>query len=189
MQATEIEEITSIEKPKQEKHFSLFLLIFVCIASIYAYYALADKDEQTYLAELIARRESGEQLPKGEMHDYCHLLYVLKDSVPLECVCVLDGINWDKPPQNPEKLNGDWEDVTNPNDINRQRFKNKRYPKVEIYFDKAIESEYKGKNAAIRQNHWHRVNPNSKNDKDRYLDIDCNAIHKNNPKSHIFPKK
>lgn len=153
MQIAEIEEITAIEKPKQEKHFSLFLLIFVCIASIYAYYALADKDEQTYLAELIARRESGEQLPKGEMHDYCHLLYVLKDSIPLECVCVLDGINWDKPPQTPEKLNGDWEEVTSERPDRHLFFKHRVYQKIKIRYDFELENG--------REGHWHRYNPNS----------------------------
>lgn len=176
MQIAEIEEITSIEKPKQEKHFSPFLLIFVCIAITCAYYALTDKDEQTYLAELIARRESGEQLPKGEMHDYCHLLYVLKDSIPLECVCVLDGINWDKPPQNPEKLSGDWEEVSTSEQKERtttRTFKHRLY-KFRINFDT------RGKA------HWHRFNPNSVKKSDFYLDKDCKPILKGSKESHIF---
>ena len=102
-----IQSFSETEKPKIPSFFSkigIFIVFFV-VWGIGIYAVLPEpKSQEDQLTDLIVRIESGEDLPSGELRDYCHLMAVLRDSISPKCVCVLDGINWDNPPQNPEKL-------------------------------------------------------------------------------------
>ncbi len=138
------------------------------------------KNQEDQLTDLIARIESGEDLPSGEMRDYCHLMATLRDSISPQCVCLLDDINWDNPPRSPEKLPEVWEEFENPkNQGNRLSFRHKIYTKIKIEFDR-YDSQGREKP------HWHRENPNKKNQKDEYLDFDCNTIRRGAPNSHLY---
>ena len=75
-----------------------------------------------FLLELITKIENGEELPSGELKDYCHLMAVLRDSISPRCVCVLDGINWDNPPKSPEKLPDNWVEFKNLKDEGSRRY-------------------------------------------------------------------
>lgn len=110
-------------------------------------------------------------------------MYVLRDSISPQCVCVLDGINWDNPPRSPEKLPENWEEFKNSKDEGKRRyFKHKIYTKIEIDFDL--------KDSQGREKpHWHRVNPNSRSKKDQYLDKNCNPLKKGNQETHIYTRK
>ncbi len=156
-----------------------FLLILGIGFGIYALFPEPKKDEN-YLLELITRIQGGEELPSGEWKDYCHLMAVLRDSISPQCVCILDGINWNNPPRSPEKLPEGWQEYKNSKDDgNRRFFKQKVYPKIKIDFD-AEDSQGREKP------HWHRQNPNYQSQKDQYLDRDCNIVRRYHPHSHLY---
>jgi hypothetical protein len=107
---------------------------------------------------------------------------MLRNEISPECVCVLDGINWDNPPKSPADLSQDWELIEDEKSVsNRFIFKHKDYPKIRIGFD---EKDKNGK----EKPHWHRENPDLKSKKYRYLDKDGNTVMRNTPNSHIYVK-
>ncbi len=138
------------------------------------------KTDEDRLLDLINRIENGEDLPSGEMRDYCHLMAVLRDSISPKCVCALDGINWDNPPRSPEKLPEVWELIQyEPNNGNRLRFQHKIYTRIVVGFG-ATDSN------GDKRPHWHRENPNKQQKNVQYLDKNCNPIKRGLPDSHIY---
>lgn len=108
---------------------------------------------------------------------------ILRDSISPQCVCVLDGINWDNPPKSPEKLPDGWELIEDDkNNGNRFRFQHKIYTKIKIGFD-AKDSNGNDKP------HWHRENPNKRKKKLQYLDKDCNPLDRHKSETHIYTRK
>ncbi len=155
-----------------------FLLLLGIGFAIYAVFP-EPKSQEDELTDLITRIESGEDLPNGEWKDYCHLMAVLRDSISPQCVCVLDGINWDNPPRSPERLPEVWELIVDERDQgNRFRFKHKTYTRIVIGFD-ATDSK------GDERPHWHRENPNKKKGQE-YLDQDCNPVRSKSNPSHIY---
>ncbi len=173
------------EKSKKPFYFlkkRLFLIgFFVILGMGFGIYSVfpEPQSQEDQLTDLINRIESGEDLPSGEMRDYCHLMAVLRDSISPQCVCVLDGINWDNPPKNPEKLPKVWELIQDePNNGNRLRFQDKTYTKIVVGFD-ATNSN------GDERPHWHRENPNKKKGQE-YLDQHCNTLYAVCIKIHTF---
>jgi hypothetical protein len=183
---------TRLEKPptksqnKGQGNFSLWFygLIFFAIITGAAVMMAQQQSDEEYLAELSSKVEAGEYLASGEMRDYCQLLATLRDSISSECVCILDGINWDNPPRNPALLPDVWQEYKAKEDQgNRRNFKHKLYPKIHIDFD------LKDKNGNERP-HWHRLNPNKGTDKKKqYLDKNCFPVSRHSPESHIYTRK
>ncbi len=175
------------EKPRKSFYFPKigvligFLLILGIGFGIYAVFPETQSQEDQ-LTDLITRIESGEDLPSGEFKDYCHLMAVLRDSISPKCVCALDGINWDNPPKNPERLPEVWEEYRDQRDNGERRyFKHTLYPKIKIDFDA------KDTNGNERP-HWHRENPNPRKGQE-YLDQDCNITFRKSKPSHIYVRQ
>jgi hypothetical protein len=105
----------------------------------------------------------------------------LRNEISPECVCILDGINWDNPPKSPEFLSEDWEFIHDDPSRLRVRFRHKFYPKIVIGFDE--------KNS-LRENrpHWHRENPDNLKEFP-YLDKNGNPVRRGSPNSHIYTRK
>ncbi len=102
-----------------------FLLILLSGTAIF-YAVFNVKSDEEYLAELSARLQAGEYLASGEMKDYCCLTFELRNEISPECVCLLDGINWDNPPKSPEFLSEEWEEYfVKENLIGRRFFRHK----------------------------------------------------------------
>jgi hypothetical protein len=124
--------------------------------------------------------QAGEYLASGEMKDYCRLTYELRNEISPECVCILDGINWDNPPKSSDFLSEDWELLYEEKSLsNRLKYRLKKYPKIIIGFDS------KDRNGNENP-HWHRENPNGK--KFPYLDKYGKPTARNTPHSHIYVK-
>jgi len=177
------------QKPKKNNYFP-FGLVFLIIAIFVAILYNSNSDEE-YLAKLIIKIETKQELSEQEMFDYCHFLYVLRDSISSECVCILDGIDWENPPKNPDFLSEDWKEITHPHQAlysNTRVFVHKKYNKIRISFDKAKIVNQKTK-AYEAKDHWHRFNPNSQKIKyDYYLDFRGANVGKGSDKSHILTK-
>jgi len=176
------------EKPP--KVFSKFGKIILLVSLVlmlgvgFLVFSLIEKPptQEAYLLELIARIENGEELPAGEKRNYCHLMSILRDSISANCVCVLDGINWDNPPKNPDKLPEVWEEFKQPTTGgNRRFFRHKIYIKIVIGFD------VNNSNGEVKP-HWHRENPNAFKGQE-YIDKDCQLTYKKAKKSHIYVRK
>lgn len=174
-------EVFEPNKRPQKPFFIVFVLILGIGFVLYSVFENSKNDED-YLVELITKIESGEELPSGELKDYCHLMAVLRDSISPRCVCVLDGINWDNPPKSPEKLPENWEEYRDSRDIgNRRYFKHKIYSKIKIDFD-LYDSQGR------ERPHWHRENPNKRKGEE-YLDQDCKPILRKSKPSHFYLRK
>jgi hypothetical protein len=88
---------------------------------------------------------------------------------------------WDNLPS-PDKLGPDWKDTTNPKNQtgNYRQFENsKTGDKIE--FDKG----QPGKPGWRGQDHYHRFNPKSTGDNDKYLDSKGNPVPKGSEASHL----
>jgi hypothetical protein len=173
------------KKPVNKDNFRPILFIFALILAFSAaifYAAFETKSDEEYLAELSARLQAGEYLASGEMKDYCRLTYELRNEISPECVCILDGINWDNPPKSPDFLSEDWEFIEDePGNGVRPRFKHKVYPKIVIGFD-SFDSN------GNEKPHWHRENPNPQRLKE-YLDKNGKETARNSKNSHIYLRK
>jgi len=86
-------------------------------------------------------------------------------------------------PKNPFNY-PDWEDISHPKgkENGHYKFRDKKTGE-EIEFDKAkpLESGHK------TNDHYHRFNPNSSGDHDKYLDQNGNPIRKGSEESHLYP--
>ncbi len=106
-------------------------------------------------------------------------------SMPAIPIYESKDIDWQNPPQNPAELGSEWEEITSSKNKtgNYREFKNKENENDIIRFDKGKpgKSGYEGKD------HWHRLNPFSKNRHDKYLDDKGNPVEKGSPESHILP--
>ncbi len=165
-----------------KKGFLIGFLLFLGIGfGIYALFP-DTKSQEDQLTDLITRIEGGEELPSGELKDYCHLMAILRDSISPPCVCILDGINWDNPPKSPERLPDVWEFVENdPNNGHRPRYRHKTYTRIIIGFDLYDTN-------GDEKPHWHRENPNTRKGQE-YLDKDCQVMYRKSKKSHIYTRK
>ncbi len=96
----------------------------------------------------------------------------------------INDIDWGSGsvPASPEELGEDWVETTSSKNQtgNYRRFKNKETGE-EVQYDKGKPGEpgWEGKD------HWHRFNPNSKNNRDLYLDKNGNPVRKGSDPSHI----
>ncbi len=86
-------------------------------------------------------------------------------------------------PTNPEN-DKNWEDISHPKEKNagHTTFRNKKTGE-EIRLDKGT-SEKTGHGA---HDHYHRLNPNSIDRHDEYLDKDFNPVGRNSEESHLYP--
>jgi hypothetical protein len=165
---------------KPKKWAWLAVLLVLMVAGL-IYEIAEEPSNEEKLAELTQKLAQEGGLPLGDYKDYCQLMAVLRDSIPTDCVCVLDGIDWNNPPKSPEELPDEWEEVTDPrNGSGRKEFAHKKYPKIIIGFDA------KDQNGRDRP-HWHRYHP-YRSRKDYYLDIDCNSLNRGHKHSHIYVK-
>lgn len=166
------------------------LAVSALLALFAAVYVPEGKTEEEYLEVLIEKKEAGEFLASGEEKDYCLLMAALKDSIVLDCLPVLEGINWERPPKSPEALGPDWVEITHPEQKkngNRSEFCHKKHPKIKIVFDKGVpDAPGKGLKAYIKQDHWHRFNPNAKGTQDLYLDKSSFPVPDKSKDSHIL---
>ena len=169
------------------------VLIGVAFLSVLAFFAavyLPDgKNDAEYLDELIERKEKGEILPSGEEKDFCILMASLRDSILLDCMPVLEGINWERPPKSPEALGPDWVEITSDKqdeDATTRKFQHLVYKKLIIYFDKGDPSD----NGFAAQDHWHRQNPNATH-KVKYARLDKHGkpVHRKSGSSHLIVRK
>jgi hypothetical protein len=173
------------KKPVNKDNFRPILFIFALILAFSAaifYAAFETKSDEEYLAELSARLQEGEYLASGEMKDYCRLTYELRNEISPECVCILDGINWDNPPESPDFLSEDWEFIEDDPNKFRKRFRHKQYRKIVIGFDV---NDCRGENRP----HWHRENSDNNFKDFPYLDKKGNPVRRGSPNSHIYTKK
>jgi len=92
-------------------------------------------------------------------------------------------IDWKTPPCSPDDLSNDWKEISDPRMLensNRRVFQYKD-TNIKIAFEKA-QPNLSGHR---KHDHWHRYNPNFKNDRDLYLDQQGNSVGKNSDPSHI----
>jgi hypothetical protein len=148
----------------------------------------AEKD----LTALHERYTKGEKLDKKEFAPYCLLLEKVWKRHLLSCYCPdgvinpTNGIDWTNPPNSPEKLGNEWMEVTN----EKVRSKSKRRDFIHKLTDEKIVFEFgmTFKDGNKQEDHWHRYNPLSKNDKDLYLDKCGKPVGKSDKDSHIWIK-
>ncbi len=94
-------------------------------------------------------------------------------------------IDWKKPPCNPDDLSKDWKEVTDPRMIERSNRRIFQYKNTNIKI--AFEKGKPGLTGDKAKDHWHRYNPNFKNDRDLYLDFLGTPTGKGSNSSHIDP--
>ena len=174
------------DPPKPKFNFKVLFIVLIIIGLAGIYLWPEGKSREEYFQELQNRKEAGDYLTSGEKTDFCELLFLLRDSVSVECVNILDGINWDNPPKSPEGLSEDWEELPSRKPREHREFKHRKYG-FRIRFD--IGQPNASKKAHKSRNHWHRYNPNSVSDHDMYLDKFGNIIRKNHGDSHIQIRK
>lgn len=87
------------------------------------------------------------------------------------------------PKNSHDLINNGWKDITDPRNTSGSKDFYNPKTKDRLRFDKGQKGKpgYKGKD----HYHWH--NPNSKNDKDFYLDKNGKPVPKNHKKSHLLP--
>ena len=91
-------------------------------------------------------------------------------------------------PNSPDELlnDPDWEETSHPSakENGHRTFENKATGE-ELRYDegKPGETGHKG------ESHWHRMNPNSINRFDEYLDAKDLPVLRNSPESHLYPSQ
>jgi|JI10StandDraft_1071094.scaffolds.fasta_scaffold67282_5 hypothetical protein len=182
--------LTFKENPKQ-KSFILGLIIFIIISIsilILLNYDPSNPNAEKDLTELHERYTKGEKLDKKDFALYCLLLEKVWKKHLLSCYCPdgvinpTNGIDWTNPPDSPEKLGSEWMEITDGRAKEkslRREFVN-RNTKEKIGYDIGF-----GLEKYIQENHWHRYNPDSESERDRYLDMCGEKVGKSSPKSHI----
>jgi RHS repeat-associated protein len=95
-------------------------------------------------------------------------------------------IDWTDPPSSPDDLGSEWKEITSSKNKtgNYRQFENENNgDKVQFDKGKPGEPGFEGKD------HWHRFNPKSKGDFDKYLDKFGNPVKKGGNPSHIEAPK
>lgn len=169
----------------------IILLFFISISAFFILnYDPSNPNAEKDLTALHERYKKGEKLDEKEFALYCLLLEKIWKQHLLSCYCpdgVFNptiGIDWTNPPNSPEKLGREWEEVTNEKakeNGNSRLFVNK-VSKEKISFDKGIPNEpgFRG------IDHWHRHNLDQSNDLTYYLDQCGKPVKRKSKESHII---
>jgi len=98
---------------------------------------------------------------------------------------ITTDIDWSKPPCNPNDLSNNWREITDPRMVEKSSRRIFQYKNTDIKV--AFEKGKPGLTGDKANDHWHRYNPNLKNNRDLYLDIYGNPTGKGSSSSHIDP--
>ena len=94
-------------------------------------------------------------------------------------------IDWKTPPCSPDDLSNNWKEVTDSRMSERSNRRIFQYKDTNNRI--AFEKGQPGLTGDKAKDHWHRYNPNFKNDRELYLDNLGNATGKGSNSSHIDP--
>ena len=176
--------------PKKSAIFGLTLLTIISISIIILLnYDPSNPNAEKDLTVLHERYTKGEKLDKKEFALYCLLLEKVWKKHLLNCYCPdgvinpTNGISWTNPPDSPEQLGSEWQEVTD--ERAREHGNTKvfihKVTSEKISFDKGnpLEPGFRG------IDHWHRYNMDKSNEND-YLDQCGRPVKRKSKESHII---